>query len=776
MDTHTDHDAPYPFLKDASIGLVILGTLFIISQTNFLAFHAVAEIFSILVAFSFFVLVWYTYTFHNHHYFLFLSTFFLSIGIIDFLHVLSYKGMPIFPGYDANLPTQLWIAGRYMQAISLLVAPYFFSHILNKKTLFSISSLTVSIICLLIFSGYFPDCYIEGHGLTPFKVYSEWIIICLLLVVTFQLNTRYKEEFSRTIRQLITLSVLLTAAQELCFTFYVGVYDISNVLGHTFKIVACFFLFRAVVIIGLEKPIQGLFHTMKKSEQNLSRAQAVSHVGSWDWDLISNKLTWTDEIYRILGHKPQSFEATYEAFFDSVHPHDQAMLRQAVQASLRDPSIPYDLEHRILKPDGDEGIVRERGEIIRDENGTPIHMTGTVQDITRQKQMEVALRNAMQKSKHANQAKSDFLAVMSHEIRTPLNVLLGISDILQESNLTPEQRHQLNTVHKTGEHLLCLINDILDYSKIEAGGLVLEPASFDLKNLLDTVAQLMHARASSKELTFIQNHPFTEPHWVYGDAGRLRQVIVNLIENAIKFTQHGQVCLTVTTSPTPDTYQITITDTGMGIAPEHLDKIFDKFTQADAGISRRFGGSGLGLAISKQLLTLMGGEVTATSIINKGSQFNLSVSLPPTEPVLQDQREKSLNIRSVGPLKILLAEDSEDNRNLIELYLRETGWDIFSVCDGKEAVRLVQQAQFDMVLMDIQMPLMDGLTATRAIRTWEAENQRPALPILALSAHAMASEQQKSLQAGCNTHLTKPIKKRLLIQEIILHFQMTSSP
>ncbi|MBF0620727.1 MAG: PAS domain S-box protein [Magnetococcales bacterium] len=388
---------------------------------------------------------------------------------------------------------------------------------------------------------------------------------------------------------------------------------------------------------------------------------------------------------------------------------------------------------------------------------------------------EEALKEARIQAEAANLAKSEFLAIMSHEIRTPLNVLLGMSDILQESSLTDEQSTQLALVHKAGNHLLNLINDILDLSKIEVGAVVLEIAPFQIKELFSTVSHMMKPRAEDKGLSFAIDIPPDLPSWILGDEGRLRQILINLLGNAIKFTDQGQIVLSVTYVSQGSLFQISITDTGVGIAPEHLEHVFAKFTQADASISRRYGGTGLGLAISNNLVRMMGGTILVESHVNKGSSFKFTISLPTIESPVSKVNDQNLAVSSepYSPLTILLVEDSPDNQLLIQAYLKKTPWQIITAVNGLEAVTKVKDNEkFDLVLMDIQMPIMDGYTATREIRAWEKlQNQSP-LPILALSAHALKSEKMKSLEAGCDRHLVKPIKKKDLINAIQ---QMVSS-
>ncbi len=375
---------------------------------------------------------------------------------------------------------------------------------------------------------------------------------------------------------------------------------------------------------------------------------------------------------------------------------------------------------------------------------------------------------ARQTAEASSRSKSEFLAIMSHEIRTPLNVLLGMSDLLQESSLSMDQKRQLTMVHNAGEHLLTIINDILDLSKIEVGAVTLEPAPLRPEKMARLVAEMMRGRMEKKGLTFIFDPAPDLPEWILGDEGRLKQILINLLGNAVKFTERGHITLKLAYRHEKGELWITIGDTGVGIGPDQLEKIFDKFTQADASISRRYGGTGLGLAISRNLVELMGGTISVNSALGRGSTFHITIPLPPGAAPAPVPTVPSIPMvqENLPPLNILLAEDSEDNQTLVLNYLKDTPWRIETVMDGQEALERVQSGGLDLVLMDIQMPIMDGYAATRQIRRWERRQERQPLPILALSAHALETEKQKSLDVGCDAHLTKPIKKKVLLDKI----------
>jgi signal transduction histidine kinase/HPt (histidine-containing phosphotransfer) domain-containing protein len=380
----------------------------------------------------------------------------------------------------------------------------------------------------------------------------------------------------------------------------------------------------------------------------------------------------------------------------------------------------------------------------------------------------------------ANRSKSEFLASMSHEIRTPLNSIIGMAEVLAETALSAEQHEYVRIFRSAGENLLEIINDILDLSKIEAGQTELESIDFDLPTLLDSVTSLVSLRADEQE-TLIHTHIDSDvPFYLKGDPTRLRQILLNLVGNAVKFTRKGKVEIKVSTESQTGPEQkllFSITDNGIGIPTDKQQLIFDSFTQADSLTTRKYGGTGLGLTICQKLLNIMQGRIWLTSQPEKGSTFFFTI---PFSQATSPRPEIDTNIgiqparcELLQAARILLVDDNKDNCNLIRLYLYNTPFTLKTAGNGQEAVTTFCAKPYDLILMDIEMPIMDGYEATQKIRQWEQRQQRTPVPIIALTAHAFIRFKKKCLDAGCNDFLTKPVKKAKLIETIATHLQLS---
>ena len=407
---------------------------------------------------------------------------------------------------------------------------------------------------------------------------------------------------------------------------------------------------------------------------------------------------------------------------------------------------------------------------VRDAEGeTPSGAVVVFRDISERIAAERALREAKGAAEAANRAKSEFLAAMSHDIRTPMNTILGMGELLGEKALDEEARHWLGTSNRAGESLLSLINDILDLSKIESGELTPEQAPFDPRELVEGAVRILGHPAERKGIELRAEIDPRLPPRVIGDAARLRQILLNLLGNAVKFTERGGVTVEVAALE-DERVRFAVRDSGVGIPASRLEAIFDPFVQAEASTTRRFGGTGLGLAICKRLVERMGGAIVVESVVGEGSTFHFQLPLPVDESGEALKRvtrgERTAQAAPGAVLELLVVDDSEDNRLLVSAFLKATPHRLSFAENGREALRRFQEGRFDLVFMDLQMPEMDGLEATRRIRAWEAQQGREPTPIIALTAHAMEEQRQESEAAGCDRHLAKPLKKRRLLEVI----------
>ena len=509
---------------------------------------------------------------------------------------------------------------------------------------------------------------------------------------------------------------------------------------------------------------------LTRSRRLLDEAQQLARIGGWEWEVRTNKVNWSDEVYRVFGFVPRSFSPTYDRYRASLHPDDQRRMQVFIDALLRRKKS-ASADNRIVQTDGQVRIIHNRATAILDDSGKVLRLVGTVQDVTELRQKESELLLAKSSAEAANRTKSEFLANMSHEIRTPMNGIIGMTELVLETELTSEQREYLGMAKSSARSLLGLINDILDFSKIEAGKLDLEAISFSLRDCLAATLKPLGMRAAQKGLELTADIAAAVPDHLIGDPMRLRQILVNLADNAIKFTERGNVTLDVAVeSATDDEHHLhfSIADTGVGIPEEKRVLIFEAFAQADGTTTRTYGGTGLGLAIASQLVHHMGGRIWVESVVGKGTTFHFTARMPVRHTPAPNLRHADVVAQTVAipragaGLRILVAEDNLINRAVVNGVLKKEGHSLVHADNGCEAVEAVARENFDLILMDVQMPEMDGFEATRRIREFEKATGRQTR-IVAMTAHAMAGDRERCLAAGMDDYVSKPLQKTQLL-------------
>ena len=502
---------------------------------------------------------------------------------------------------------------------------------------------------------------------------------------------------------------------------------------------------------------------LKESELRLNLATKAGRIGVWDLDIASNKLTWDDQMFALYKVERESFSSALDAWTNGVYFEDKERCEMELELAIKGEKE-FNTEFRIQHPSGDIRNVRGLGTVIRDQHGNAIRMIGTNWDITKEIEALRLVEEARGQAEAASKAKSEFLANMSHEIRTPMNGIYGTLQILKGEKLSEKGRGFINKAEYSCKSLLTIINDILDFSKIEAGQLDIENIPFSLKSVIEEISSNMLPLAIDKNISFEITNRLTHDMW-RGDPVRVSQVMLNLVSNAVKFTEKGKVTLSVSSQydASKDNILIEIADTGIGIDKNTMDKLFVRFSQADDSITRKYGGTGLGMSITQSLVNLMGGQITLDSEINKGTTIQVILPLKKVQDnksdlVLEPTSQSTLNLLGKH---ILIAEDNGINQAIIEAILEPSNATLTIVANGEEAVKSAFANRPDLILMDIQMPVKDGVTACQEILA-----QMHDIPIVALTANVMAQDVDTYLKAGFVAHLGKPFEISVLKEKL----------
>ncbi len=520
----------------------------------------------------------------------------------------------------------------------------------------------------------------------------------------------------------------------------------------------------ATDITGQKASIRAL----EQSEERFALAVRGTNDGIWDWDIRTNEVYFSPRWKSMVGYEENELPDDFSAFEKLLHPDDHDRVMSELDDYLNSRIQRYSVEFRFRHKDGSWRWILARGRALRDIQGNPYRMAGSHTDVTERKHDEEELHKARQAAEAANSAKSVFLANMSHEIRTPMNGVIGMSELLLGTPLDDTQREYLEMLKHSADSLLELLNDILDFSKIEAGKMELDSHEFDLNEIVTEIAQAMDIRAFQKRLVLLHHISPDIPARLIGDDGRLRQILINLIGNAIKFTHKGGVTIEVgVESETADliTLHFKINDTGIGIATDMHESIFEAFTQAESSTTRRYGGTGLGLAICRDLVALMHGRIWVESRPDVGSTFHFTAAFGRTSGISIKPRSPRTEpvVTAHASMKVLVAEDGHVNQLVSSRMLEKRGHIVTLASNGQEAIDFFKSEAFDAILMDVHMPGINGYEATAAIREIE-QTTGGHVPIIAMTANAMKGDRERCLAAGMDDYIAKPLRSAELFQ------------
>ena len=748
---------------------------------NYQPMHMTMELFSIVVAMLIFGVTWNAYSDERAGNVMIIACAMLAVGLIDFVHMLSFKGMsdlvtPSGPEKAINF----WLSARFLAALALLaVAMRPWTPLASSAKKYWLLAGALAIVLFVVWVGLFhqgmlPRTFVEGQGLTPLKIAAEYLIVAMLAMAALLFYRQARRGASHEAASLFA-AVAISALSELSFTLYKDVTDVFNLLGHVYKVIAYLYIYQAMFITLVREPYQRLGAAEREFRATFELAAVgVAHVardGRW--------LRVNQRLCDMLGYGRE--ELLGKTFQDVTHPDDIEIGEDHAQRLLSGEIANYSIEKRYLRKDGEVVWGGLSVSLVRHRDGSPNYYIAAIADITERKRAELELQayrqhleemvgerteqlqHAKEAAEAANLAKSAFLSNMSHELRTPLNAILGFSELMVNDPETPAaQKANLDIINRSGTYLLGMINDVLDLSKIEAGRLDLDVKPFDLLTMLEDAGKLIEQRAASNNLSFSLDLDPDMQRYVCGDGSKLRQVVVNLLGNAVKFTREGGVILRAGTQPMDDPsvvrLRIEIEDSGIGIPEDKLDELFKPFVQLAEPSGTK--GTGLGLVISRSLIELMGGHIDVESMPGRGTIFGIDLPLPLSDAAEVAARTSAPPVvQGLAPgqptWRVLVVDDNQSNRVLLVTLLAQAGFQVREAENGQEAVLAFEQWQPHLIWMDMRMPVMDGYQASAKIRGLPGGD---AVKIIALTASAFKEQHELILQAGCNEVVHKPYK------------------
>jgi len=592
-------------------GALVLSGLYFSSLYNYLLFHSIAEIFSIIVAFGIFIIAWNSRRFLDNNYFIFIGISYLFVGHVDLAHTFAYPGMGIFQGYGTNTAAQLWISARYIESLALLIAPLIIGRKLKVNLLFLVYGLTISIGAVSIFYWQnFPVCFVEGVGLTTFKKTSEYVISAILLGSIFTLY-RKRGDFDSNVLRLLVVSIILTVASELFFTLYVHAYGLPNLIGHFLKIVSFYLIYKAIIETGLVRPYDLLFRSLKRSEERFRDLYEEAPNAYLSVSTDSRIERANRSAIELLGYSLNQLVGRPVLDIYADTPNGKAKAQELFQRFLTGEEI-RDEELEICRADGSNAWINLSVRPILDEKGRVVASRSELVDITEHKKLD--------------QLKDEFISLVSHEMRSPLTVITGaVNTVLTEgARLSQEETRQLlKDAALETESLSHLLGNLLELSRIQANRLSLHAEAMSVRKVVQGTVEEVKRQSSRHE--FVVDLPKELPP-VYADELRLERILYNLLENAVKYSpQGGEIRVSVT--PTDKHLVIGVSDQGIGISSSDQDKLFGPFQRLEESRPEGAGGLGLGLLVCRRLVEAHGGQIWVESEPGQGSTFFFTVPL-----------------------------------------------------------------------------------------------------------------------------------------------------
>lgn len=755
------------------VSTFLLIILIYIGQLNFLLTHFIIDITGTIVAITIFVIGWNTREFAKNNFMIVLSLGYLIVGFLTMFHTLTIKETQFFVNIDFNTSVQFSLVSRYLESITMVIA---FSYLQRKgeikgKFALAIVSILTAGIIYIILKGYFPVCYKEDPGLTQFKVISEYII-CFMYLLSAYILWRKRNLFKKTVLYSILIAILFMLIAEIFFTLYYNYYSVINLYGHLFVLLSRILIYYAFIYYNLKRPYKVLFNNLSKYNEELTKKNQELRIKDIAIDSSINAF--------ILMDLDNTITYANKAFLEMFDFEDYAeVIGLKATVFIRNEEKLSDIIDSLKATGNWKGEITvhsKKGEVkyffltlnyVYSDAGELSNIMALGFDISIRKKTELELVEAKKQAEAANIAKSNFLANMSHEIRTPLNGIQGFLQLLELTDVNDMQKIYLKNMSISLETLLNVINDILDVSKIEAGKLKLANIEFNLSAVVKESIIPFIKITEEKNIALEIYIDDKLPTILSGDPIRIKQVIQNLVSNAIKFTDNGKISIDVTLlKQKGKKYEIefVITDTGIGMNDEILHSIFQPFSQADISSTRKYGGTGLGLTICKTIVELMNGNIEVKSKEERGTVFIFTIWLQAAKETIEVNHipnDKKLEILKKD-IRILLVEDNEVNITFLKMFFEMNNIYLVIAKNGQEAVDLCKEHQFNIILMDCLMPIMDGFEATKIIRLNEGDNVK----IIAMTALAMKGDIEKCIKVGMDDYISKPIDIEHLINII----------